>query len=107
MMTKMYEKGELVEKSNLKAFGLYKLAAENNSTALYMVGHYAENKLSEDIKEYGDNIEMALKFYTESAEKKNSDAFVKLGKIYEHGLLSMQVDYDLAIKNYKCSIELD
>jgi TPR repeat protein len=107
MMAKMYEKGEYVEKSFHKAFEFYKVAAENNSTALYMVGDYAENKISEEIKEYGDNNEMALKFYTESAEKKNSDAFVRLGKIYEHGLLSLEADYDLAVKNYKCSIELD
>ena len=108
MLARMYEKGEFVDKSLHNSYELYRDASEiNNSTGLHMIGHYAENKLVEDVKEFEDTNEMAMSFYYKSAEKENSDSYVKLGMIFEQGLLSQKVDNDKAINYYKKAIELD
>lgn len=108
MLARMHEKAEFVDKSSHNAFELYRDASEsNNSTGLYMVANYAEDKLCEDVKQYQDTEEMAHIFYKKSAEKNHTDAYVKLGKIFEFGLLCQTVDYEMAISHYKKAVEID
>ena len=98
LLAEMYEKGLYVEQSYLKAFELYREASEKgNSKATFMIGYYAENKLYDDVKEFGEYEDTAIQNYTKACEEGNSDAYAKLGLIYEKGYF----------ENYQKSVDID
>ena len=108
LLAEMYEKGFYVEQSYLKAFQLYREASEKgNSKATYMIGYYAENKLYDDVKEFGEYDETAIQNYTKASEEGNSDAYAKLGLIYEKGYFDVEIDLKNAIENYQKSVDID
>ena len=108
LLAEMYEKGLYVEQSYLKAFELYREASEKgNSKATYMIGYYAENKLYDDVKEFGEYEDTAIQNYTKACEEGNSDAYAKLGLIYEKGYFDVEIDLKNAIENYQKSVDID
>ena len=108
LLAEMYEKGFYVEQSYLKAFQLYREASEKgNSKATYMIGYYAENKLYDDVKEFGEYDETAIQNYTKASEEGNSDAYAKLGLIYEKGYFDVEIDLKNAVENYQKSVDID
>ena len=108
LLAEMYEKGLYVEQSYLKAFELYRQASEKgNSKATYMIGYYAENKLYDDVKEFGEYEDTAIENYTKACEEGNSDAYAKLGLIYEKGYFDVEIDLKNAVENYQKSVDID
>ena len=108
LLAEMYEKGLYVEQSYLKAFELYRQASEKgNSKATYMIGYYAENKLYDDVKEFGEYEDTAIQNYTKACEEGNSDAYAKLGLIYEKGYFDVEIDLKNAVENYQKSVDID
>ena len=108
LLAEMYEKGLYVEQSYLKAFELYREASEKgNSKATFMIGYYAENKLYDDVKEFGEYEDTAIQNYTKACEEGNSDAYAKLGLIYEKGYFDVEIDLKNAIENYQKSVDID
>ena len=108
LLAEMYEKGLYVEQSYLKAFELYREASEKgNSKATYMIGYYAENKLYDDVKEFGEYEDTAIQNYTKACEEGNSDAYAKLGLIYEKGYFDVEIDLKNAVENYQKSVDID
>ena len=88
LLAEMYEKGLYKDKSYPKALELYIEASnQGNSRATYMIGNYAENKLYDDKEQFGEYDETAIQNYSKASEEGNSDAYAKLGLIYEKGLL--------------------
>ena len=108
LLAEMYEKGLYVEQSYLKAFQLFREASEKgNSKATYMIGYYAENKLYDDVNEFGEYDETAIENYTKASEEGNSDAYAKLGLIYEKGYFDVEIDLKNAVENYQKSVDID
>ena len=108
LLAEMYEKGLYVEQSYLKAFELYREASEKgNSKATFMIGYYAENKLYDDVKEFGEYEDTAIQNYTKACEEGNSDAYAKLGLIYEKGYFDVEIDLKNAVENYQKSVDID
>jgi TPR repeat protein len=108
MLARMWEKGEYVENSNIKAIEYYKQAsALGNLHANYMLGNYAENELFSEFKDGINYSETAIKYFLKSSEGENSAAIAKLGMIHEHGILSQMKDIKKAIDYYKKAIEID
>ena len=114
LLAKMYENGFYVDKSYSKAFELYHDAYEKGSpAAMYMLGYYAENRFydintSKIEKKYVEDYEKtAMMFYTKASEKGFSNAYARLGFIYENGLLGYEVDPNAAYENYKKSVDID
>ena len=108
LLAEMYEKGLYVEQSYLKAFELYREASEKgNSKATFIIGYYAENKLYDDVKEFGEYEDTAIQNYTKACEEGNSDAYAKLGLIYEKGYFDVEIDLKNAVENYQKSVDID
>ena len=104
----LYEKGLHVQRSYTKAIEFYKKASKKGSgQASYLLALLAENNIldQEDQKyEYDD---VAFKYYSLSANQGYSDAFAKIGVIFEKGLLNTEVDLQKASENFKKSIDID
>lgn len=108
LLGKMYEKGEYIDKSYSKAFELYREASDaGSSTASYNIAAFAENRLYDNVKEFGEYSETAMDYYEKAGNQGSSDAFARLGYIYENGLLDFDVNLTVAFEYYKKAVELD
>ena len=108
LLAEMYEKGLYKDKSYPKALELYIEASnQGNSRATYMIGNYAENKLYDDKEQFGEYDETAIQNYSKASEEGNSDAYAKLGLIYEKGLLNQNIDLQKAEEYYQKSVDID
>ena len=104
----MFEKGLHVHQKFKKAIELYKKAAKNGSgKAYYLLAQLAEKKILDEEDSNNSYDDVAFDYYTKSANLEYSDAFARIGVIFEQGLLKTVKNLEEAFINFKKSVEID
>lgn len=104
----MFEKGLHVNQKFKKAVEYYKKAAKNGSgKAYYLLAQLAEKKILDEEDSNNSYDDVAFDYYTKSANLGYSDAFARVGVIFEQGLLKTVINLDEAFINFKKSVEID
>lgn len=97
ILANLYEKGLGLERDLKKASELF----QNNVNSDHAPSMLALGKISEL-----ETPARALQLYRLAAQKKAPRAYLKLGEIYERGILGVKANEDLALSNYKKLAEL-
>lgn len=103
----MYEKGLYVRQNYQKSIEYYKFASEKgNGKASYLLALLAEKNIFEEDekKEYDD---VAFKYYSKSCNQGYSDAFARVGVIFEKGELNTKKNLEQSFDYYTKSVEID
>lgn len=104
----MYEKGLYVAQSYKKAINLYKGASQKGSgKASYQLAQLAENKILDSDEKEEEYDEVAVKYYSISINQGFSDAYARVGLIFEKGLINTKIDIGKAVEHFKKSVEID
>ena len=104
----MHEKGLYVQQFYKKAVECYKKAAKNGSAkAYYQLAQLAEKGILDEADNNNSYDDVAFDYYTKSANLGYSDAFAKIGLIFEQGLLNSEINLEEAFKNFEKSINID
>ena len=104
----MYYKGLYVPQSNKKAIECFKLSAKNGSSkAYYFLGEMASNQIVDEEDKNQPYDEVAFNYFKQSADLGLSEAYAKIGIVFEQGLLNTVQELDKAAQFFKKSVDID